>query len=368
MRIIDKGLVSQSEPGTDRANLTFPAVLSLADGTLVATWHSGTTKDCDDETVEVSRSEDLGRTWSAPERPFDSPTLHGIRGTVKICYLTERSPNQLIAASMWIDRETYPEADGLFNPVTEGCVPMAILLANSEDGGRSWSPWREVPMPPEIGPPSLTSPIMQLDDGSLVMTIETNKHFLDASKWYQRVVAFHSADQGRTLGEPEIIGFDPTGRIFNWDLRAARSPDNKIGAFAWTYDTETESYLNIHRRVSADGGHSWTEAKDIGVTDQAARPAVLSDGRTVLPWVDRFHSQTIRARLAPSIDDHFDPDSEVVIYTHEAPTDDPKGALGFSVWTFGLPFAESLQDDTVLVVYYAGTEAAMDIHWTRLAL
>ena len=367
MRIIDSGIISRSVPGTDRATLTFPAVLCKADGTLIATWHSGLTKDCADEVIEVSRSSDFGRTWSTPGRPFESPALHGVRGSVKIVYLTERSPGRLMAAAMWIDRETYPDAPGLFNPETEGCVPMYILLADSEDSGETWSSWREVPMPEVIGPASLTNPVMQLPDGTLVMTIESNKHYLDTSRWYQRVVAFHSTDGGRTWGEPAIIGFDPTGRIFNWDLRSAVSPDGRIGAFAWTYNTETESYLNIHRRVSSDGGRTWSDPEDIGVTDQAAHPAVLPDGRVVLAWVDRFQTQSIKARSAQSIDGAFDPESEVTLYTHEAPKEDPKGALGFSVWSFGLPFAETLSDGSVMVVYYAGTETAMDIHWARLA-
>ena len=54
--------------------------------------------------------------------------------------------------------------------------------------------------------------------------------------------------------------------------------------------------MNIHRRVSSDGGHTWSAPEDIGVTDQAAHPAVLPDGRTVLAWVDRFQSQSIKAR------------------------------------------------------------------------
>ena len=166
-----------------------------------------------------------------------------------------------------------------------------------------------------------------------------------------------------------IAGFDPTGRIFNWDQRAGVAPDGRIGTFLWTYDNKTQTYLNMHRRISADGGRTWSEAEDLGMTDQAAHPAILPDGRTVLSWVDRFNTQSIRARLAPSIDGDFDPASEVVLYEHEALTsNDPRGALGFSVWSFGLPYAETLPDGDVLVVYYAGTESAMDIHWTRLSV
>ena len=44
------------------------------------------------------------------------------------------------------------------------------------------------------------------------------------------------------------------------------------------------------------------------------------------------------------------------------------GALGLSVWSFGLPFADLLPNGDVLVVYYAGSEAAMDVRWARLKI
>ncbi|MDP6154382.1 MAG: sialidase family protein [Phycisphaeraceae bacterium] len=366
MHIADTGLVSRCVPGTDRANLTFPAVVRLSDATLIATWRSGSTKDGDDEVIEVSRSSDGAKTWSEPEHPFSRPAISGIGGTIKLCYLTELRPGRLIAAALWVDRETYPDATRLFNPDTMGCLPMAIVLADSHDGGASWSPWREVPTPEDLGPPSLTNPVMQLPDDTLVMSIESNKHYTDASRWYQKVVMFHSTDDGRTWGEPVIAGFDPTGRIFNWDQRAAVAPDGRVGTFLWTYNADTETYLNIHRRISADGGRTWSKARDLGITDQAAHPAVLPDGRTVLAWVDRFETHSIRARMAPAIDGEFEPETQVVLYTHPVPGDDPSGAPGSTLWTFGLPYGESLSDGQVIVVYYAGTEAAMDIHWARL--
>ena len=79
---------------------------------------------------------------------------------------------------MWVDRESYP-GQGLFNVETEGCLAMAILLAESNDGGQTWSAWRKVPIPGEIGPPSLTNTVMKLADGSLALSIETNKHYHD---------------------------------------------------------------------------------------------------------------------------------------------------------------------------------------------
>jgi len=371
MQMITNGTLAQGERGTSRAILTFGQVIALQRGGLLASYRAGSTKDSDDETIEFARSDDGGYTWNAPWRPFGATAFNGKLGTLKICYLTELAPSRLLAAAMWIDRTTYP-GQPLFNAETEGCLPMEILLAESSDEGQSWSEWRHVPMPPEIGPASLTNPILKLADGALAMSIESNKHYLDQSTWYQKVVFFHSTDQEQSWGDPFIAGQDATGRIFNWDLRCCVDPDGRIATFAWTYDTQTTRYLNIHRRISVDHGHTWSLPVDLGITDQAGPPAVLPDGRIVLPWVDRFVTHSIRARVASAVDASFDPASEVVIYTHgsEAKRDDKTGDLlaEMGAWAFGLPSATALPDGDVLIVYYAGDNGAMDIHWARLRL
>lgn len=369
MQIIASGILAQGERGTTRAILTFAQVVALRSGGLLAVCRAGSSKDSEDELIEFYRSADGGHTWSGPSRPFSPPKLNGKAGSLKVCYLTELAPGHLLAASMWIDRTTYP-GQPLFNAETEGCLPMEILLAESRDDGHMWGEWRHIPMQAEIGPASLTNPILQLGDGSLAMSIETNKHYEDSSRWHQKAVYFHSADGGQRWGAPVVAGQDPTGRIFNWDMRACVAPDGRVATFAWTYDTQTTSYLNIQRRISHDNGHTWSAPEDLGISDQAGPPAVLADGQVVLAWVDRFGSHSIRARVAAGVDAPFDPASEVVIYTHgsEARRDDSTGDLlaEMGAWSFGLPSATALPDGDVLVVYYAGDDGAMDIRWARL--
>ena len=144
MKIVERGILAESDPGTDRAVTTFPALAVLAGGGLLATCRAGSSKDGADECPELFRWDGEARRWSAPSRPWTAPTVDGVRGSLKICYLTETAPGRLLAAGMWVDRQTYP-GGGLFNPETEGCLPMAVVLAESDDGGGRGRPGGSCP-------------------------------------------------------------------------------------------------------------------------------------------------------------------------------------------------------------------------------
>lgn len=178
MKIVASGILSAATAGTARACLTFPTITRLSSGELLATGRAGKNKDCDRELIELYRSNDNGINWGEPVSPFNNVIVNDRYGTLKLCYLTEISPGHLLAAAMWVDRATHP-GKPLFNAKTEGCLPMAILLADSVDFGRHWSDWRKVEMPGVSGPPSLTNPILKLADGRLAMSIETNKDYGD---------------------------------------------------------------------------------------------------------------------------------------------------------------------------------------------
>ena len=372
MRIVDSGVITQSAAGTDHAAYTFPALLQLRDGTLLMTCRRGSNKDSADEWVEQYRSTDGGRRWSRMESDFPPAQVEGAVSSFRLCYLTEMGNGRLLAASMWIDRETYPGTP-LFNSNTAGCLPMGIFLADSIDGGITWSAWRQVDLPADIGPPSLTNPLIRLSDGALLMTVETNKNYDDAAKWYQRVVSLRSYDGGLSWDDPIDAGSDPTGRILNWDQRVGLTAEGDLVSFSWVYDTLAQRYCQIRRRVSSTAGKTWSPAQDIGVIDQAGHPATLPDGRIVLAWVDRFGSGSIRARAAADAYADFDPESEVVIYRHEhhnrRRAGDTRSTLDdMSIWSYGLPYAETLDNGDVMVVYYAGDQQTMDIHFARLSL
>ncbi len=372
MQVRAQGIINRGAPNTRRAFSTFPALTPLADGSLLATYRVGSSKDSADGTLELKRSDDGGHSWSTAASPF-ATALNGLNGSLRVGYITDIGNGHLLLAALWVDRQTYPRQP-LFNEETEGCLPMAIVLADSRDLGRTWSGWRVVPVPADVGPPSLTNPVLALPSGRLALSIETNKTYWDRGPWRQRVVYLYSGDQGQTWSDPVTTCQDPTGRLFNWDQRAGVCPDGRVVTFTWTYDRQTTQYLNIQRHLSADEGATWSAADDLGFADQAAHPAMLPDGRVVLAWVDRFQSRSIRARLAPAATAPFDAATEVELYRQTAQS--PQTAAGdtgdllteMSLWNFGLPFAAALPDGDVMVVYYAGDDAGMAVRWVRLAL
>ena len=369
MEVVERGVLNPAVPGTDRRWGTSPAVVPLRDGSILASYIVGSGKDTHDQAIELRRSVDGGRTWSAPERPF-SAVVDGVRGSFKAAPITVLGSDRLIVAALWVDREAHPGAP-LFHPQTEGCLPMAVLVADSFDLGRSWSGWRRVPVTPDVGPPSLTNAILRLADGRLALSIESNKTYLDSSPWFQRVAYCWSSDDGATWTLPRTIVADPTGRIANWDQRTGVAPDGRLASFTWTYDLVAKAYLDIHRRLSSDGGETWTDPEPLGISDQAAHPAMLPDGGVVLAWVDRFGSGAIKAGIAAAADAPFPASSEVVIHQDRPPRRPDERTTGddlveMGTWTYGLPYAEVLPDGDVLVVHYAGDAGAVDIRWARL--
>jgi len=372
MNIISSGVLWAGEAGTSRACYTFPSLVELASGKRIATSRHGSGKDGDDDMLAVLVDHRDGRGWASHPGLPPSPDLDEVKGTLKIAYLTELRPGVVIAAAMWIDRTSFP-GQPLFDAETEGCLPMAIFLSRSDDAGESWSDWWHVDLPEEIGPPSLTSPLLRLADGRLAMSIETNKSYRDTGNWDQRAVLLFSEDEGKNWSEPVTSAYDPTNRIFNWDLRVGEAPDGRLVSFAWTFDRTAGEYRNIHRRISEDAGESWSAPEDLGFADQAARPAILPDGRLVLAYVDRFGSCSIRARLADSIDAPLREDTEVVIHNQADLTRaETEASLGdaladLEMWSFGLSSSTALRDGTVMVLYFAGVSGRMDIRWALLA-
>ena len=316
MKIAGQGFIHRGEPGGDRAIATFPSLTVLEDSSLLAVYRVGPSKESDGSVTQLRRSTDGGLTWGPPAAPF-SDTVNGVRGSLQVVYITPLEPGRLMACALWVNREAFP-GKPLFNIETEGCLPMDILIAESRDRAVSWTPWRKVAMSSDVGPASLTNPVLRFPGGRLAISIETNKQYLDASAWYQRVVYVDSDDGGESWSLPRTTCQDPSGTLFYWDQRAAISKDGILGTFSWTYHKQENRYLNVSRRLSSDEGRTWTVPKTLAspispLTPRSSRwLGRACMGRSLWDAVDPGASR--REIRCP-----FDADTEVVIYEAARP-------------------------------------------------
>src|SRR5205823_2119948 len=122
--------------------------------------------------------------------------------------------------------------------------------------------------PDDPEPLAVTDPVLELQDGTLMLTAEVNKSYEDRAPWRQRVVSLRSSDGGKTWSPPQIRFQDPAGRIFFWDQHSALNTRGQIVAFTWIYDHFASQYLNISRTISPDGGQTWSPPDDLGFADQ----------------------------------------------------------------------------------------------------
>jgi BNR repeat-like domain len=370
MKLIDNGNVFSGIACTATANCCFPAIVLLADGSLMCSWRAGTTKESPDGKIWLARSNSGGSKWDKWPLTL-SDTFDGTPGEFHYGPLTEFDDGRLLIALMWTDRSR--PLLPFFNPKTEGLLPLRTIFAESTDGGHTWAQTRAMDRAPYHSPMPITGAVIKLSDGRIGCHFEVNKDYYDESPWRHAAAMKISSDGGQTWPEAIEIANDPTNRFMYWDQRHSALGNQHVATF-WTYDRKKNSDANIHISHSADDGRTWTLPQDTGITGQVAHPVLLKDQRLAVVFVDRFKSRSILARLSVDGGKSFGSD-ELVIYTQPGAASDPGNGSDSAaylqdmrLWTFGR--IDALTDSTgdIWIVYYAGCQDATNIHWARIRL
>jgi hypothetical protein len=227
-------------------------------------------------------------------------------------------------------------------------------------------PYRDAPGP-------ITGAPLVLSDGRWAVQFEVNKHYHDPTPWQHVSGLTFTSDCARSWSGTSNVHTDPARRIFCWDQRLSLLPDGSILGLFWTFDRQTSQYLNIHGRMSRDGGKTWGDLWDTGVPGQPARAAVLSDGRLVMAYVDRTSVPIIKARMSSDSGRTWPAESELDVHSRVRQTQTwaketmQDAWAEMSAFSIGLPDAVSLPGGDVLLVYYSGDHPdATDIRWARI--
>lgn len=373
--IVDSGIVYRGTLGSRTASCCLGSICRLDDGTILASWRIGSSKDSCDGTIMMSSSSDFGRTWTKPWQPFSNPhpdhpesyVFNGKPGDLHFAPLTSMGGNRVLTGLMWLDRAD--PSRPMFNPATEGMIPVHTLIAASEDGGLTWSEPRLFDASPHDGLGAIAAPMFRLPSGLLACQYEINKPYEDPTPWAHRALLKFSSDDGMTWTAPATVAFDPTLRIRYWDQRQSVAPDGTLVAGLWAYDSIKKMELNFHLTESRDDGLTWSTPRDSGLSMQQPYPVFLSDGRMVAICIDRYRTRSIRAIISDDQGQTFS-ESQLLVYQQPKHVQDhgehDHEIADQQLWTFGRVEAVVDPDNDVWVIHYGGDESATNIYWSRL--
>jgi photosystem II stability/assembly factor-like uncharacterized protein len=299
----------------------FPVAVRLANGDILAVLRGGAAHIGVKGRLDLVRSKDAGRTWSAPETVADGP-------------LDDRNPAMgqakdgtlLLAFAI---AGNYDETGLKFTGTRADREFDGVYLARSSDGGRTWSkPLRDETIHRFYTGKGQVSPygkIVQTADGTLLMAVYFE--FFDGRG--NESYLFRSSDGGKSWRDPVLLGahYNETGITVLRDgriLAAMRS--EKGGSVAVT--------------ESSDQGRTWSSP--VQATEDREHPAdliQLGDGRVLMVYGERNAPRGVHALISPD-GRSWDRSKRIVLAA-----DAPNGDCGY-------PSSVEVAPGKVVTLYY----------------
>lgn len=375
--IENQGFVLESSlTGRELKIACFPSLCVTTRGPIICGYQTASQKNAVDSTIQLSRSLDGGISWRNIDWCFDT-RMHGVPGSLSNCEIIELDFGRLMLVSTWINRREPHRT--FFDPVTEGILHTSVLRCFSSDNGNSWTAWREIPLqPPDLSHHS-SGPLLRFTDGSIILLTETHKSFdghgeswLAEGSWLSI-----SSDQGESFSAPQLIAKHSTDELMYWDGRLClgETPDSWIALY-WTYSRieQCDVSVRMQRGSLTDGHLTFLPPSDTHITAQISAPIFTENTGWISICINRDTPGTIMGWQ--SLDSGATWMAKLALYDHRASFSSlggrarnlPRTWEEISKWCFGHPAIRIIDDDTALVVYYAGTLETMTIHWMRLKL
>ena len=368
MKVIDQGTVFSSRRGTDWQSCTFPGICVLPGGRWLCTFRAARTKIGPIECTLLTWSDNEGKTWAEPVRPWKMPHAGKRMGMDHCGYCTALGDRHVMAVLCWVDRSD-PDLP-FFNEESEGILDCRILLSESEDDGWTWSPPRFCDTLSFDRPAPLTGPVLRLANGDLACQFELDKPYSLSGQWPHAAMLMFSSDGGQTWTERVETASDPECKIVYWDQRAAVLSDGRMLDVFWTCHRESGQYLNIHARESTDHGRTWSKMWDTGVPGQPAAVVSVPDGRVAMGYVNRTGPPAVELRMSSDGGRTWSQEPKTVLYQATKGSQTRSKNQIQDAWaemnkySVGLPATAITPGGDLLMVYYAGQETDFtDIHW-----
>jgi len=294
-------------------------------------------------------------------------------GEIRAAHIAELASGGLFAFMTWFER---PGPDSkLYDGQSDRLLESRLLAAESEDGGRTWKGYREIDTGGLRGC-AQSGPVLHLPSEVLI-PFETYEHEEGAAHAVQAARCLPTAE-GRSFDRVVTVAKDEEQRVYYWDERLAYSSSHERAvALFWTYDRVAEKDMPIHIAWSSADGRSWEAPRSTGIRGQIAQPLPLPDGRLLAFYVHRHPPGSMRLVASNDAGKTWDVDGELVVYQSGGARE--RGLAGesdfarywedMSTWTFGHPTGAMLDENTVLLAFYAGkSKDCLSARWARVKI
>jgi hypothetical protein len=325
----------------------FPGLVKLPSGDLLALFTIGQAFESADRRTYVSRSTDLGESWTLEGLLYDDSAL-GLDYPISECYKsTVLNDGSLIATGYGVERRD-PEK-GMIDPVTGQMLPGVNWVLFSSDEGKTWG------MPKPMGIEAekmieLSGPAVCLPSGRL-LTAGPLFH-VDPTGQYGLAIA--SDDNGQSWKCLSRYYSAAEENIAPWETRLTVGPDGQVVAIWWAYNTVDNVHLPNMVAISRDEGATWSDPIDTGIEAQASNMLHLEGTRYLSIHCHRADATPgLFVRLVDLADDKWTVAAEEKIWGNFGSQDSTVNmAEQFDNLKFGQPSLLKLDDKQFLAAHW----------------
>lgn len=362
IEILDTGLIyANPKPHLRSRQATFPTIVRLRSGALLAAFTVGEAFESADGHTEFARSQDDGRTWEplgpmqVPPAPYPSSESGRL----------SRAPDgTLLCYGPRFDRSDSERPIG--SAETNGLLETDPVLYRSTDDGNSWEGPEVVPIPLP-GSYEVAQPVVCLSDGRWLAPFATWRPWDGVKRTPERALAMVSRDGGRTWPEMITTLEDPNDQIVYWEQRILELEPGRLLAVSWAHDHSLGRDLP-NQFALAEDGHTFGAPRDTCLQGQTCTPFWLGGDRLLCVYNRRHGDPGVRAALVRFTPEQWELETEVGIWGQSVPS--PRGATtivgAVNHFRFGYPGLFRLGGEEFLVSYWCMEDAQFVCRWTRI--
>jgi hypothetical protein len=377
LRVVDSGTIFRNPlPGHRVTNAFFPTLLNVGGDEWLCAMRIAAALYSPGGRLEIFRSQDSGSTWQhqGPVRTNDQDAVAYNYNYGELSALRDGS---IVLRIMRVDHSN--EDQLIYNPHTQGLMPLEACYVTSNDQGRTWSE----PIVPDIRSrfdrrcePAAFGPVIELDDGRWFQLFETWKTYDDAGPFELNTYGLFSADGGKTWDDRVDVAVGTPSGISYSHAQPVRLANGKLFLSSWTAESQLQNQFDLHAVVSTDAtAHSWDQPRCLGIPGQSSCPADLGDNRLLIIYSHRENTDQPGIKVVVSRDGGATFDSSNPLTVWDAYGKESLGVARTDTYpsshdsiAYGAPKIYKVNGETALASFWCSQGADTYGRWCRIAV